>query len=152
MAPQTPQQMIPSGHSPSLGTLWQRVLFYVAWILATCLLFLRPLTAFITYSLSNDNASHLVLIPVISAWLLFLGRDRIFKLFGSDVRAAALFLTTATPSAILAYFLGRQWSALNQLSVYVLGLILLWVAGFAFFFGRPALYRAKFPLVFLTLT
>jgi len=41
---------------------------------------------------------------------------------------------------------------LNQLSVYVLGLILLWVAGFAFVFGRPALQSAKFPLVFLLLT
>jgi exosortase len=119
---------------------------------ATGLVFLRPLIAFVTYSLSNDNASHLVLIPVISAWLLFLERDRIFKLLGSDGRAAGLFLTTGAALAILALFPGRQWSALNQLSLYVLGLLLLWIAGFAFLFGRAALESARFPLLFLLLT
>ncbi len=143
---------IPSRDSPSLGSLSRRVLLFVSWIVATGLLFLRPLTAFVTYSLSNDNASHLVLIPVITAWLLYLERDRIFRLLASDGRAASLFFGAGTVLALLALFAGPHWGALNQLSVYVLGLILLWVAGFALFFGRSALQSAKFPLVFLLLT
>jgi hypothetical protein len=63
-----------------------------------------------------------------------------------------LFFGAGTALALLALFAGPHWSALNQLSMYVLGLILLWVAGFAFFFGRPALQSAKFPLAFLLLT
>src|SRR5262249_16741384 len=43
-------------------------------------------------------------------------------------------------------------SELNQLSLCVFALILLWIAGFAFFFGRFALRRAIFPLTFLLLT
>jgi exosortase len=151
-----PSQTLPpanhSDNSPWLGSLSQRVLFFVGWIIATCLLCLRPLVVFVTYSLSNDNASHLVLIPVITAWLLYLERERIFKLLGSDPRSAFLFLATGAALALLALFAGPHWSALNQLSVYVLGLILLWVAGFAFLFGRPALQSARFPLVFLLLT
>jgi exosortase len=127
-------------------------LVFAGWIVATCLLFLRPLAAFVTYSLSNDNASHLVLIPAITVWLLYLERDRIFKVPASDGRTAALFFGLGTALALLALFAGPHWSALNQLSLYVLGLILLWVAGFAFFFGRPALQSARFPLVFLLLT
>jgi exosortase len=146
------QPAIPSRNSPSLGSLSRRVLFFVGWILATCLLFVRLLIAFVTYSLSNDNASHLVLIPVIAAWLLYLDRDRIFKLLASDGRTASLLFGAGTALALLALFAGPHWSALNQLSVYVLGLILLWVAGFTFFFGRPALQSAKFPLAFLLLT
>ena len=137
---------------PSLGSLSLRVLFFAGWIVAACLLFLRPLIAFVNYSLSNDNASHLILIPVITAWLLYLERDRIFKLLASDGRAASLFLAAGTAFALLALFAGPHWSALNQLSVYVLGLICLWVAGFAFVFGRVALQNAKFPLAFLLLT
>ena len=137
---------------PSLGSLSRRVLVFAGWIAATCLLFLRPLVAFVTYSLSNDNASHLVLIPVIAAWLLYLERDRIFKMLASDGRTASLFFGLGTALALLALFAGPRWSALNQLSLYVLGLILLWVAGFAFFFGRPALQSARFPLLFLLLT
>lgn len=146
------QPAIPSRNSSSPGSLFRRVSFFAGWIVATCLLFLRPLIAFVTYSLSNDNASHLVLIPVITAWLLFLERDRIFRLVESDRRAASLFFAAGTAIALLARFAGPHWSALNQLSVYVLGLILLWVAGFAFFFGRTALQSAKFPLAFLLLT
>jgi exosortase len=152
MPPQTLQTTVPSENSPSLGSLSQRVLFYVGWIIVTCLLFLHPVTAFLRYSLANDNASHLVLIPLIGAWLLYLERDRIFKLLASDSRSAWLFFAAGSALALLAFFAGGHWSALTQLSVYVLGLILLWIAGFAFFFGRLALRGARFPLSFLLLT
>jgi exosortase len=146
------QPAISSRIWPPLGSLSRRVLVFAGWIVATCLLFLRPLAAFVAYSLSNDNASHLVLIPFISAWVLYLERDRIFKLLASDGRAASAFFAAGTAVALLALFAGPRWSTLDQLSVYVLGLILLWVAGFAFFFGGPALQSAKFPLFFLLLT
>jgi exosortase len=152
MPPQTLQTSLRSQNSRTLGSLSQRVLFFVGWIIATCLLFLHQVTAFVTYSLSNDNASHLVLIPLITAWLIYLERDRIFKLLASDGRAAWLFFAIGSALALLAFSVGRHWSTLNQLSVYVLGLIFLWVAGFAFFFGRPALGNARFPLSFLLLT
>jgi len=128
------------------------MLFYVGWLVATCLLFLHPLAAFVSYSLSNDNASHLVLIPVISAWILFLERGRIFKALSSDAVAASILLAAGAGLGLLAFSAGSHWSALNQLSAYILALILLWVAGFAFVFGRKALQSAKFPLVFLLLT
>lgn len=143
--------MDPPGSAP-LGSLSRRTLFYVAWIFASCSLFLYPLMAFVSYSLSNENASHLVLIPVISAWILFLERNRIFKTLGSDVVAASVFLAAGGALALVAFSLGSHWSALNHLSVYTLALILLWVAGFALLFGRQALQNARFPLVFLLLT
>src|ERR1700747_1995518 len=118
------QTLRPANHSdnsPWLGSFSPRVLFFFGWIIATCLLGLRPLVAFVTYSLSNDNASHLVLIPVITAWLLYLERDRIFKMLASDGRTASLFFGLGTALALLALFAGPGWSALNQLSLYVLG-------------------------------
>jgi exosortase len=116
------------------------------------LLFLYPLAAFVSYSLSNENASHLVLIPVISAWILFLERDRIFKTLGSGLVAGSVFLATGAALALVAFAIGSHWSALNRLSVYIFALILLWVAGFALLFGRQTLQNARFPLVFLLLT
>jgi len=93
-----------------------------------------------------------VLIPLISAWILFLERDRIFKALGRDVVAAFVFLAAGAALALAAFSIGSRWSALNQLSVYILALILIWVAGFAFFFGRQTLENARFPLIFLLLT
>jgi len=128
------------------------MLLYLGWILVSCLLFLRPLTAFVSYSFASENASHLILIPVISAWVVFLERDRIFKALGSDRSVGSLLLAAAAVVALAAFSLGARSSTLNQLSVHIFALLLVWVAGFAFFFGRQSLERARFPLVFLLLT
>ena len=127
-------------------------MFYVGWIVATCLIFLHPLKSFFSYSLSNDNASHLVLIPAISAWIFFLERDRIFKDLSSDLLAGSLFLAGGAVAGVFAFLTGPRWGPLNQLSAYILALVLLWIAGFSFFFGRPSLRHARFPLAFLLLT
>ena len=128
------------------------MLLYLGWILASCLLFLRPLTAFVSYSLASENASHLILIPVISAWVVFLERDRIFRALGADFRVGSLVLAAAAVVALAAFSIGSRSSTLNQLSVYIFALLLVWVAGFAFLFGRQSLERARFPLLFLLLT
>ena len=152
MLPHIPQPPLALETSSSLGSLSRRTLYFAGWVLAACLLLLHPIVSFASYSLSNDNASHLMLIPVISAWVLFLERDRIFKTVGSDVATAMGFLAGGGVLALMALLLGPQWIALNRLSVYILALILIWIAGFAFLFGRQALRNARFPLLFLLLT
>jgi exosortase len=148
----TPETSIDSGESPSLGSISRRMLFYAGWILLSCLLFLHPLIEFVSYSLSNENASHLILIPVISAWIVFLERDRIFKAPDSDFSVGSILLAAGAALALAAFSIGSRWSALNQLSTYILALILVWTAGFAFLFGRQTIERARFPIVFLLLT
>jgi exosortase len=151
MSSQTTLSPTGSGTTRPLGSFSRRLLFYIGWIFATCLLFSHPLTAFIAYSLSSENASHLILIPFISAWILYLERKRFFEALDSDAVAASLFSGAGAALAILAFSIGSRWSVLNQLSLYVLSLILLWAAGFAYFFGRQTLRRARFPLTFLLL-
>jgi exosortase len=141
----------PHGFFP-LGSFSRRIIFYLGWILASGLLFLAPLRAFISYSVSNENASHLVLIPFLSAWILVLERRRIFRALGCDVLAACSFLAAGDAIALLNFLAGSRLSPLNQLSLYILALLLLWVAGFSFFFGRETLRNARFPLIFLFLT
>lgn len=141
---------IPDPRTPAaLVSLPRRLLGYLAWILATGLLFFGPVRAFISYSRSNDNASHLILIPFISAWILYLERDIIFRSLGCDRAAATAFLALAAPLGILAFVAGVHWSPLNRVSLSILALLLLWVAGFGFFFGRSSLRSARFPLAFL---
>jgi exosortase len=134
-----------------LGSPSRRVLFYAAWVAGCCLLLLHPVLAFAAYALANDNASHLLLIPVISAWILFLERDKIFKILSSDLAVGFLFLIGGAASALVVFSFPSAWTSLNRLSVYIFALVLLWIAGFAFFFGRTALQQARFPLAFLLL-
>src|SRR5262249_57232508 len=73
------------------GSISRRVLLCAAWFTVTCLVFLAPLSQFVRYALSNDNASHAILIPAISIWILYLERERIFTPLGSGVGLASLF-------------------------------------------------------------
>jgi exosortase len=135
-----------------LGSHSRRLLAYFAWILATTVLFIGPVRAFVSYSLSNDNASHLILIPFISAWIVFLERATIFKSLGCDLPIASAFLMVAAALGVLAFVAGVHWSPLNRISLFILSLLLLWIAGFAFFFGSSSLRSARFPLAFLVLS
>jgi exosortase len=152
MPPQTISSSADSGATPSLGSFSRRLFFLILWILAACLLFLRPLSSFLSYSLSDENASHLVLIPFLSGWILYLERHRIFRSFATDRAAAAMFSAAGAAIGLTALYFGSHWTALNRLSAYTLSLILLWAAGFAFLFGRHTLQRARFAFGFLLLT
>lgn len=151
----TPESQLTASNtaaSPDLGSLARRSWLLAAWVLATCAVLLVPVTRFVRYALTNDNASHAILIPAISAWVLYLERRRIFAALGSDVRAALASLFGGILAAAIAFFSGPHWSALNQLSLYVFSLLLLWVAGFAFLFGAQSMRQASFPLFFLLFT
>lgn len=129
-----------------------RALLCASWFVVTCLIFFAPLTRFVRHALSNDNASHAILIPAICIWILYVERERIFAILGSDLRWSALLFLSGCLAAAGCFFYRSNLSELNQLSLCVLALILLWIAGFAFCFGRAALRRASFPLAFLLLT
>jgi exosortase len=102
-------------------------------------------------ALSNDDASYLLLIPFICAWLLFVESRRIFQDFSYDVAFGVGFLFLAACVAIGSRFAGGTSKPGLQLSGYVLSLVLVWVAGFALLFGRTSSRKGYFPLLFLFL-
>jgi len=125
---------------------YRRWLLFCLWLIASVAIPWRILTSLLNYSLGNDDASHILLIPFISAWLLFLDRRRIFSHLSSDI-------ALSIPLAILG-LLSVMWSSparLESHSLTALGLVLLWIAGFALAFGWEATKTARFPLLFLFL-
>jgi exosortase len=129
----------------------RRFLYFGAWVLVAAALFVKPFSALIALSLSNDNTSHIVLIPFISAWLLYFEEKRIFQQVSTDYLATAIFLLCGVAITVWTLLSSAIWSTTNVLSGYMLGLTLVWAAGFALFFGRQALLNARFPLLFLLL-
>ena len=63
-------------------TLAKRHWIFVGFVLASGLIFWKTWAALIAYSLQNESASHILLIPVITFFLLFLERRRIFPQSG----------------------------------------------------------------------
>src|ERR1700683_1135911 len=64
----------------------RRHAMFVPFIVISSLAFYKTLGAVIRYSLaSSDSSSHIVLIPIISFFLLYLERQRIFSITRTSV-------------------------------------------------------------------
>ena len=99
------------------------------------------------YSLANDDASHILLIPIICAWLVFLDSKRILRNPTYSVALGTPFLV----AGLFFYFWSWRLVPGSANSVFALAIVLGLIAGFAFFFGGEALRAARFPLSFLFL-
>ncbi len=127
-----------------------RLLF--AWIVLSLLLFLKPVVAVVRLSLSQDDASYLVIVPFISAAVLYLERHKIVQQTSIDKMLGGTFLLLAGLAVLISSHLGKSNPLLGlQLSGWILALVLFWVSGFAFLFGKAALKAAHFPFLFLLL-
>lgn len=115
------------------------------------MLFAFPLIHLVTYALDHDFCSQILIVPFISAYLLYIERHRIFK------------VTPYAPAqGIFAILLGLgvgwwaarsfdQTAAHGWLSVFALSLVLVWIGAFVTCYGLAAAKRAAFPLLFLLL-
>jgi len=124
---------------------------YGLWLLLTAAIFWGPGSMLIHYSLTHDDASHIILIPLISAWILYFEGKRIFTGLSHDYAWATILIGLSVGASFLAWHSGANWSAAGALGLYALALIFSWIAGFALLFGRSALSNARFPLLFLVL-
>jgi len=122
----------------------RRWLLFVMWLACSILLSWTAFAALLRYAFGNDDASHILLIPFISAWLMFIDRGRIFTRLSSD---AATCLALLLPGTAVVVWSIRTHSP----SSCAFALVLVWIAGFALAFGREALKAARFPLMFLFL-
>jgi exosortase len=126
-----------------------RLLFYGLWCLLSVAVFWKPGLDLVRYSLSNDNASHIVLIPFLSAYVFYVDRGRIFAVLSTSPRWCAIFAGLGFIGLTGALLGGNKLSATNRLTLFTLALAFFWTAGFAISFGKTALKQASFPLLFL---
>lgn len=121
------------------------------WVVLSLLLFFRPVFALVRLSLSQDDSSYLIIIPLFSAVLLYLERGSIPSQISAGKMLAGIFLTIAAVIALLIHFSAGGIGPGVQLSGWILALALVWSAGFALLFGKAALRAAYFPFLFLLL-
>jgi exosortase len=132
-------------------TIRQRFFLFGLWILACLAIFWAPATGLLRYSMGNDNASHIVLIPVITAWLVYLEQKWIFETTNFDYLAGAALTAAGIFAALFTMRAGTGWSPTDRLTGYTLALVALLIAGFTMIFGRRAAGNGRFSLLFLFL-
>ncbi len=125
---------------------------YVLLVALSVLIALPTIAALASFSLNHEHHSHALLIPVVSVCLLFRRKDEIFRVVHpspmSNAIGIALFLTASA-----VYQLSGQIrlgvSDDDRLSIRVLSLVAVWIAGFIFLYGTRAFRAALFPLLLL---
>ena len=135
--------------SPSSGRL-TRLSAVGFWSLSLAV-FWRPLANLASLSFHDERSSHILLIPLISACLLFIDRRKILR---RARRCLSLGLPLLLLAAILWFILQTPLSRLasaDRLSAVASLIYLVWIAGFLLFFGLGAFQEAIFPLLFLLL-
>lgn len=125
--------------------------FFVTFVLISSVAFYATLAALVRYSLYNSSSSHIVLIPFVSFFLLYLERRTVFSNYATGFVPA---IGLAIVGLLFCWLAVRgpiprdgNWS----LSAQAIALILVWAAGFLFFYGTAALRAGAFALLFLLL-
>jgi len=144
--PQQPGTPI-AAHSRILNAYLQ----YGLWIGATLVAFSGPVRSLLRFAQENDDASHIVVIPILSAIIICFERKRIFARVSREFVVSASLAALAIGLTAVTALGHAAWDFSSILAAYTLALVLLWIGGFAFFFGRDAARAARFPLFFLVL-
>lgn len=134
------------------GRLRSRHVLFALIVLLSAGAFLFPLAAWVHLSLREDQYSHLILIPLASALLVYLERKRIFRGTRDDGQVAGVMLALAGAAVYIAGW--RNWISLNatdHVSLMMLSLAFIWIGAFAVCYGARAFRSAAFPLLFLLL-
>ena len=124
---------------------------FVAFVLASALVFWKALRTLVMYSLQNDSSSHIILIPLVAFSLIYLERKRMFSTTSASISSGIGF---ALGGVILYLLVNRKFSALQgnaSLSLETFSIILVWVGGFLLCYGFAAFRAAAFPFLFLLL-
>ena len=130
------------------ATLTQRHWSFLLLGLPLSLMFWRQLGALIALSAGDERYTHILVIPFISAALLYLERKRIFSdLSNGPMTGVPLML--AGFGMFLAYRMKLPWA--SSLSFAISSLILLCIGFYICCYGLRSFKYASFPLLLLVL-
>jgi exosortase C (VPDSG-CTERM-specific) len=129
-----------------------RVWIFVAFAILLAALFFQPLLALAVHAARSDLHSHILLIPFVSAYLIYIGRhslptDYIFSPGWAMIPliAGAIALGAAWVPGVF----GSSLSLNDYLALTALSFVCLLAAGGFFFLGRKWMTAAAFPFAFL---
>jgi exosortase C (VPDSG-CTERM-specific) len=114
--------------------------------------FAQPLLALMNYAARSELFSYILLVPFVSAYLLYVRRDQLPKNYVADLPIAGVFLAAGLGVLAFTYwsdFTGRALAHNDRLPLLTLSFLCCLAAGGFFFFGREWMRAAAFPLSYL---
>jgi len=124
---------------------------YAVLVVASVLVCWKSLTVLMKYGWSHESSSQILAIPIITLFLIWLDRRRIFATTGFSI----IFGTAAIVSGGILFWVADQESLRlrgnEDLCLSALSIAIIWTGGFLLCYGPRAVRAAAFPLLFLLL-
>jgi exosortase len=136
---------IPAGNSP---TSW-RLIGYLLLCFIPIVLTWDLVRLVATLALDNDTYSHIPLIPLVSVYLIYFNRRSIFSNISTSWASGIALMGPGAIAIVAARLNVWHLSSANQLSLIVLGFVIIWIGSFGLVFGTSSFHSALFPLLFL---
>lgn len=157
--PDPKEPLAPSliSHGTAAWAAWQalprperiRIGAWIAWIAAGALAFMRPLAALVVHASENSLHSHILLVPAVAGYLLFLQR-RTLPAPGRSAIVPALLFAAVSTAALAAALMSRSRLSVNDiLALTALSYVSFVTAGGFLFLGSRWMTQAAFPMAFL---
>ena len=126
-----------------------RAMLFCVFSFVTIVIFYDPFRELISLSFQSELYSHIILVPLVSGYFVFIRRKALFsemhhsyKMGGTIAALAILFYVVGMDQRMI---LGRN----DALSVMIFSAVVFWIGGFILFYGVKVFKIASFPLLFL---
>jgi len=126
----------------------KRFLGWCLYLVILCGAFALPLREFATYARHSDVHSYVLLIPFVSAYLLYIRRKQLSRELRSSWGYALLFALAGT-SALSASLYFTELGQNDHMTLIALSFVCFVIGGTFLFFGSKWARTAMFPLFFL---
>ncbi len=126
-----------------------RVAGCLGYLVSLTLLFIQPLARLMVYAARHDLHSHILLVPLVSGYLLYIRRKR----FSVACRSSAAGTVTTGGLGAAAMAAALRWrgslSPNDELALMALAFVSFVAAGGFLFLGSKWMASAAFPVAFL---
>jgi exosortase C (VPDSG-CTERM-specific) len=142
---------VPQFVTPNRANTW-RLWGSACFLIVLLAVFSQNLWALLNDAARSDLYSYILLVPFVSAYLLYIRRSQLPKNYISDYRLAIVSLAAAAGTFVLSYwsnFGARAPVDYSRLALLTLSFLCSLAAGGFFFFGRAWMRSATFPLAYL---
>jgi exosortase len=144
------------GQSPAIKITMQmarqiapRNILFLFFNVVTIIMFYAPMRDLIVLSLHNEYYSHIILIPLISGYFIYLRRKAIFSDINYSYIAGIILVIIGSVLYLTGKTQGIKLDQNDYLSLMTFSNLIFWIGGFVFFFGIKAFRLGAFPLLFL---
>lgn len=139
--------MVNSNSKARMRQVRLRAAGMVVFSLLLTAVFYPVLLEWVRFSRTVSYYSHLILIPFVSAILLYRGRRDYFReLDGAALPGGIIFVLGLVLTLLFA---PSRSNEVDKLFFSVIGIVTIWIGGFIFILGRSCFHKTMFPVLFL---